>query len=67
MLNMKEQSRLFLEKYLPEILMSEDIASSLDLLDDWIDENGFAPPHYDEYNDLGEETQCVYDDLYCNN
>ena len=67
MLNMKEQSRLFLEKYLPEILMSEDIASSLDLLDDWIDENGFAPPHYDEYNDLGEEAQCVYDDLYCNN
>ena len=67
MLNMNEQSRLFLEKHLPEILTSEDIASSLDLLDDWINENGFAPPHYDEYNDLGDAAQRVYDDLYCNN
>ena len=67
MLNMDEQSRLFLEKHLPEILTSEDIASSLDLLDDWINENGFAPPHYEDYNDLGEEAQQVYDDLYCSN
>ena len=67
MFNMEEESRLFLEKHLPEILTSEDIAFSLDLLDDWIDENGFAPPHYDEYNDLGREAQRVYDDLYYNN
>lgn len=66
-MNMNEQSRRFLEKYLPEILASDDIVSSLDLLYDWIDENGFAPPHYDEYNDLGRDAQRVYDDLYCNN
>lgn len=67
MLNMDEQSRLFLEKYLPEILTSEDIVSSLDLLYIWIDKNGFAPPRYEDYNDLGEEAQRVYDDLYHSN
>lgn len=67
MLNMTEESKLFLTKYLPEILTSEDIVFSLDLLYDWIDVNGFAPPHYDEYNDLGYAAQRVYDDLYYNN
>jgi len=34
---------------------------------DLIDEKGFAPPHYDEYNDFGRAAQQVYDDLYLNN
>ena len=67
MLNMTEESRSFLEKHLPEILTSEDIVFSLDLLYYWINENGFAPPHYEDYNDLGEEAQQVYDDLYYSN
>ena len=34
------------------------------MLYDWIDDHGFSPPHYDEYNDLGREAQRVYDDIY---
>ena len=67
MLNMNEQSRLFLEKHLPDALGAPTLREALHLLYVWIDENGFAPPHYDEYNDLGREAQKVYDDLYDNN
>lgn len=67
MLNMTDMSKKFLEKNLPQALSSEDIAVALRLLYDLIDEKGFAPPHYDEYNDFGREAQRVYDDLYLSN
>lgn len=67
MLNMRTESRLFLEKNLPEALRTETINGALDLLYDLIDEKGFGPPHYDEYNDFGREAQRVYDDLYLSN
>ena len=64
---MTEKSRQFLEKYLPEALELDDIGEVLWRLYDLIDEKGFAPPHYDEYNDFGREAQRVYDDLYLSN
>lgn len=64
MLNMSEQSKQFLEKYLPRALMEQHVNDALDLLFDLIEEKGFAPPHYDEYNDFGREAQRVYDDIY---
>ena len=67
MLKMQDSSREFLEKYLPEALLAENIRAALRLLYDLIDEKGFAPPHYDEYNDFGREAQRVYDDLYFSN
>lgn len=67
MLKMTESSRKFLESNLPEALATEDRREALTLLYDLIDEKGFAPPHYDEYNDFGREAQKVYDDLYYNN
>lgn len=67
MLNMTERSRAFLEKYLPEALSVKTATEALDLLFDLINEEGFAPPHYDEYNDFGREAQRVYDDLYDQN
>lgn len=67
MLKMTEQSKVFLSRHLPDTLESNDIGEVLDLLYDLIDEKGFAPPHYDEYNDFGREAQRVYDDLYLNN
>ena len=67
MLKMTEQSKEFLARHLPGTLKNNNIGEVLDLLYDLIDEKGFAPPHYDEYNDLGREAQQVYDDLYMNN
>lgn len=67
MLKMTEKSRDFLSENLPAALTTENIGDALDLLYDLIDEKGFAPPHYDEYNDFGREAQKVYDDLYLSN
>lgn len=67
MLNMLTASRQFLEKNLPEALETEQINIVLRLLYDLIDEKGFAPPDYEEYNDFGREAQRVYDDLYLSN
>jgi hypothetical protein len=39
----------------------------LDAIGDYIDDNGFAPPHYYDYNDLGREAQKIYDSIYENN
>ena len=64
MVRMMPESKEVLEKYLPEALEPDSVRAVLRLLYDWIDENGFAPPHYDEYNDLGREAQRVYDDIY---
>ncbi len=67
MFKMKESSRAFLEKNLPEILKEDNLREALILLFDLIEEKGFAPPHYQDYNDFGREAQKVYDDLYYNN
>lgn len=63
-MNMTEESRRFLEKNLPAALEANNLGDALHMLYDLIDEKGFAPPHYDEYNDFGREAQRVYDDLY---
>lgn len=66
-MNMSTESKIFLEKHLPLALQAKEINEALDLLFVLIDEKGFAPPHYDEYNDFGREAQRVYDDLYLSN
>ncbi len=67
MLNMKKTSRAFLKENLPEALNTDVLNEALDMLFDLIEEKGFAPPHYQDYNDFGREAQKVYDDLYYNN
>lgn len=64
---MTEKSKEFLLKYLPVALAAEELNDALDPLYRLIDKKGFAPPHYDEYNDFGREAQKVYDDLYYSN
>ena len=64
MVRMMPESKQFLEKHLPEALELDLVRDVLRLLYDWIEDYGFAPPHYDEYNDLGREAQRVYDDIY---
>lgn len=67
MLTMTADSREFLEKNLPEALTVDNARTALRMLYRLIDEKGFAPPHYDSYNDFGREAQQVYDDLYLSN
>lgn len=67
MLNMKKTSMAFLKENLPEALNTDVLNEALDMLFDLIEEKGFAPPHYQDYNDFGREAQKVYDDLYYNN
>jgi hypothetical protein len=67
MVKMHEFSKVFLQKHLPAALESDKIREVLILLSDFIDEKGFEPPNYDEYNDFGREAQKVYDDLYLSN
>ena len=67
MLTMNDVSRVFLEEHLPEALKAEEVNEALDMLFDFIDEFGFSPPEYENYNDLGREAQKVYDDIYLSN
>ncbi len=67
MLKMEKSSREFLEKYLPEALNTENRSKIVRALFDLIEEKGYAPPHYDEYNDFGREAQRVYDDVFFSN
>ena len=63
---MSGESKTFLEKHLPEVLQDERPVI-LERLYDLIDEKGFAPPNFHEYNEFGREAQKVYDDIYWNN
>ena len=66
-IKMSESSKEFLEDHLPEALQAENYSDLLEMLYDFIDDEGFEPPDYDEYNLLGSIAQDVYDDiLYCN-
>lgn len=66
-MDMSNESREFLEKHLPSALQNDSIRDVLVQMFVLIDEKGFAPPHYDEYNDFGRAAQRVYDDLYLSN
>lgn len=50
-----------------EVLVMSNIRDVLDAIFDWINDNGFEPPHYYDYNDLGREAQRVYDRIFRNN
>ena len=67
MLKMNSNSVAFLKKNLPDTLNAEKLSDVLDPLYELIDEKGFAPPHYETYNDFGREAQSVYDDLFYSN
>ena len=64
---LSEQSKKFLEENLPEIFTAPSLDEALRMLYDLIDEKGFEPPSFEEYNDFGRQAQAVYDDIYQNN
>lgn len=70
MLKLTENDKNFIKKNFDnadEILNSNSLRDVLIALYDLIDDKGFAPPNYDEYNDFGREAQKVYDSIYYNN
>ncbi|MCI1951784.1 MAG: hypothetical protein LKJ50_05395 [Clostridiales bacterium] len=70
MLKFTDKDRAFIKdnfKNSDELLNATRRQDVLDSLFDLIEEKGFAPPHYDEYNDFGREAQKVYDSIYYNN
>ena len=67
MVKMQESSKMFLEKNIPEALKCQTVHGVLDLLYDFIENNGFAAPDYEDYNDIGSAAQKVYDDVYLSN
>lgn len=64
---MTHTSMSFLQERIPDALNIENKKDALILIEDYIDQNGFAPPDYYDYNDLGREAQKVYDDIYLSN
>ena len=67
MLSMEESTKVFLKDNLPVALDCEVLSDALDLLYNLIEEKGFEPPHYEEYNDFGRQAQRAYNDLYISN
>lgn len=65
-----EKDKNFINKNLPNperLLESTDVNTILDAISDWIAINGFEPPDYYDYNDLGRKAQRVYDRIFRNN
>jgi hypothetical protein len=70
MLKFTEKDRVFIKQNFDNaeaLLNSENLDDVLDPLYDLIDDKGFAPPDYEEYNDFGREAQKIYDSIYYNN
>lgn len=70
MVFLTEEDKNFIKAKLPDaeqVLASYDVNDVLDSIADWISINGFAPPHYYDYNDLGREAQRVHDRIFRNN
>lgn len=67
MVKMSEKSKEFLTAHIPAALRDEKLNDVLDKIDDLIDDKGFAPPDYHDYNDFGREAQRVRDDIYLSN
>lgn len=49
------------------LITSDTYRSVLRAIYDLIDEKGFAPPDYYDYNDFGRKAQRVYDNIFINN
>lgn len=65
-----DEDKNFIKKHLPnadKVLSMSNVRDVLHSVSDWIDTNGFAPPDYYDYNDLGRVAQQVYDRIYLNN
>ena len=66
MVKMKDSSKRFLLKNLPDVVDALNPNEILDPLYDLIVYKGFIS-HEEGYNDFGNEAQAVYDDIFYSN
>ena len=65
MFNMSDTSKVFLEKFCPELMQEDELRQFLLKLDDFITREGFD--ENDNMTAFGHEAQAVYDEIYmCN-
>jgi hypothetical protein len=64
------EDRNYICEYIPDaisLLDSSDVDAMLRQLERFIDRNGFVPPKYEDYNDIGRKVQKIYDHIYEDN
>ena len=67
MIELSIKEKEYLEKNIPnadEIIKRGSVRELLENLYMFIDTNGFAPPDYYDYNEIGREAQKIYDGIY---
>lgn len=70
MIKISAEDRQYLLENIPNIktiLSSGSIRKILEEIDMFLMTDGFAPPHYEEYNALGRKVQRIYDHIYEDN
>lgn len=50
-----------------ELIEADDVESLLDEIDGFMTEKGYAPPDYQELNEIGREAERILDRIYHNN
>jgi hypothetical protein len=50
-----------------ELIEADDVESLLDEIDGFMSEKGYAPPDYQELNEIGREAERILDRIYYNN
>lgn len=65
-----EKDKAFLIKNIEkaaELIEADDVESLLDEIDGFMTEKGYAPPDYQELNEIGREAERILDRIYYNN
>lgn len=69
-MKINEKDKQFLIKNIEAaqaLIEANDVDGLLEEIDGFMTEKGYAPPDYDELNDIGREAERVYDRIYYNN
>ncbi len=66
-MNINDKDKAFLLEHISnaaELIEADDINGILDALDGFMLDEGYAPPDYEELNDIGREAERVLDRIY---
>lgn len=66
-MNISDKDKAFLLKHIATaaaLIESDDVTGLLDEIDVFITEKGYAPPDYQELNDIGREAERILDRIY---
>lgn len=69
-MKIEENDKQFLIKSIAAaqaLIEADDVDDLLEEIDGFMTEKGYAPPDYDELNEIGRQAERVYDRIYNNN